>query len=122
MSVHLTPIAEDMLEEPFQKLIIDLAHTLGWLVHHARPAPTRRRDARGREKWVTPIQGDPGFPDLVLARRGRVIIAELKRRGQSPTAKQRAWLEQLGLEKGIPDVELYVWRPADWLNIGKILT
>jgi hypothetical protein len=92
-------------ERDFQRAVIDLARLTGWRVHHTRPALTRR----GR--WLTPIQGDAGFPDLVLVRAGRVIFAELKRVGGKPTAEQQAWLEALQACAG---VEVYLWTPNDW--------
>jgi hypothetical protein len=92
-------------EKDFQRAVIDLARLTGWRVHHTRPALTRR----GR--WLTPIQGDAGFPDLVLVRAGRVIFAELKRVGGKPTPAQRAWLEALQACAG---VEVYLWTPNDW--------
>jgi len=92
-------------EKDFQRAVIDLARLTGWRVHHTRPALTRR----GR--WLTPIQGDAGFPDLVLVRAGRVIFAELKRNGARPTPAQREWLEALQACAG---VECYLWTPDDW--------
>ena len=92
-------------EKDFQRAVIDLARLTGWRVHHTRPALTRE----GR--WLTPIQGDAGFPDLVLCRGGRVIFAELKCNGARPTPAQRGWLEALQACAG---VECYLWTPDDW--------
>jgi hypothetical protein len=100
-------------ERDFQRAVIDLARLTGWRVHHTRPALTRR----GR--WLTPIQGDAGFPDLVLCRPPRLITAELKRVGGKPTAEQQAWLEALSACAG---VECYLWTPDDWDAIEAILT
>jgi hypothetical protein len=60
-----------MNEADYQARIIDTARLHGWRCAHFRPAHT----AKG---WRTPIEGDRGFPDLVLARDGHIIIAELK--------------------------------------------
>jgi hypothetical protein len=81
-------------------------------VHHTRPALNRRGE------WRTPIQGDAGFPDIVLARDGRIIFAELKRTGGRPTPQQQMWLETLAQCDG---VEVYVWNPNDWDRIVEIL-
>jgi hypothetical protein len=48
-------------ERDWQSRVVGYARLRGWLVNHARPATT----AGG---WRTPVQGDPGFPDLALAR------------------------------------------------------
>jgi hypothetical protein len=94
----------DLSEEDFQTRIIDAAKQYGWRVHHGRPAVNRNG------KWSTPIQGHPGFPDLVLSRDGVVIIAELKSRRGKPTPSQDLWLEALGDHARL-------WRPADWVAI-----
>ena len=99
-------------ERDFQRAVIDLARLMGWRVHHTRPALTRR----GR--WLTPIQGDAGFPDLVLVRAGRVIFAELKCNGVRPTPQQQAWLDALASCAG---VECYLWTPADWETVVRML-
>lgn len=89
-----------MSEAEFQAAVIRLAHDLGWLVHHSRKV--EQRDG----KWRTPIQGDRGFPDLVLARRGVVLHPELKTEDGDYGPGQREWGEAIG--------ETYrLWRPSD---------
>ena len=100
-------------ERDFQRAVVDLARLMGWRVHHTRPALTQR----GR--WLTPIQGDAGFPDLVLCRPPRLIVAELKRVGGKPTAEQQGWLDALHACAG---VECYLWTPADWNAVVRTLT
>ena len=97
-----------MTEREFQRAVVELARMMGWRVHHTRPALTRAGE------WRTPIQGDAGFPDLVLCRPPRLILAELKRVGGKLTAEQQAWLEALQACAG---VECYLWTPADWETI-----
>ena len=100
-------------EREFQTTVIEMAHAYGWLVHHTRPAGT----ATG---WRTPIQGDAGFPDLVLARGGQVIIAELKRERGELTAAQGRWLAYLGPIQW-PGFQACVWRPSDIDRIAGLL-
>ena len=100
-------------ERDFQRAVIDLARLMGWRVHHTRPALTRAGE------WRTPIQGDAGFPDLVLCRPPRLIVAELKRVGGKPTAEQQAWLDALHACAG---VECYLWTTDDWDAIVRTLT
>ena len=102
-----------MTEREFQQAVVQLARLMGWRVFHARPALTQR----GR--WLTPIQGDAGFPDLVLCRPPRLILAELKRNGARPTPQQQAWLGALASCAG---VECYLWTPADWETVVRMLT
>lgn len=102
-------LADAMTEADLQHNVIDLARRLGYLVHHCRPAQTRSGG------WATPIQGDAGFPDLILTATGRrrSVAAELKSmRGGQPTDAQRRWLDAFAAA-GIPS---YVWTPADWLS------
>jgi len=77
------------------------------MVAHFRPAQVREG------KWLTPMQGHKGFPDLVLARKGEVVFAELKSAKGKVTAEQRSWLNALGGG--------YLWRPADWSEIQEVL-
>lgn len=94
-----------MTESQLQAAVIDLCRRLGYLVAHFRPATLGGR-------WVTPVQGDgAGFPDLVVAGRGRVLFVELKAAKGRVSDAQTAWL--LALE---PAAETHVWRPADWLD------
>ena len=102
-----------MTEREFQRAVVELARLMGWRVHHTRPALTRAGE------WRTPIQGDAGFPDLVLCRPPRLILAELKRNGARPTPQQQAWLDALASCAG---VECYLWTPADWDAVVRTLT
>jgi hypothetical protein len=90
-------------EAQFQQRVIDLATLTGWHVTHFRAVFTGGR-------WRTPLTGHAGAPDLVLARGGRVILAELKTERGRLTAEQKAWLAALGPHGRI-------WRPSDWQSI-----
>lgn len=93
-------------EAAFQQSVIDLAKLYGWRVAHFRPCHTNRG-------WRTPMQGDIGFPDLVLARDGEVIFAELKSENGKMTPDQKTWAEHLP--------GCYVWRPSDMDTINALL-
>jgi hypothetical protein len=88
-----------MTENDWLTWVVDVAKLHGWRVGHFRPA----RTVKG---WRTPVQGDKGFADLVLARAGVVLVAELKTDRGRLTPDQRAWLAALG-PVGV------VWRPRD---------
>lgn len=96
-------LRKQMSEETLLQRLIAVARVSGWLVAHFRPA----RTSRG---WRTPMQGDEGFPDLILARDGRVLAVELKRAGAKPSPEQYAWLEAMGCAG---TVEVYLWTPMD---------
>ncbi len=97
-------------EAQFQLAVQREAKALGWRVYHTR-------DSRG---------SDPGFPDLVMVRAGRLVFAELKREKKSdPTSDQLAWLADLALVElhgdGASRVKAYLWRPSDWAQILAVL-
>lgn len=106
-------IADQVTETELQGAVIELATWAKWLVHHTRPARTS-------EGWRTPVQGHVGFPDLILARGHRLIVAELKRQGAKPTEAQQLWLATIA---ETPAVEVHVWRPSNWLagEVAEIL-
>lgn len=76
-------------EAEFENEVIAFAKKHGWKVAHFRPAMLR--DGR----WVTPMKGDTGFPDLVLARNGVVYHWELKAHGRKPSKEQVEWIQAL---------------------------
>lgn len=94
-------------EADFTQAVIELATYRRWKVTHFRPARTMRG-------WATPVQGDPGFPDLVLARRGDVIFAELKTEKGRVTQAQAAWATALGSQYRL-------WRPSQMDDIAREL-
>ena len=96
--------SQPLTEAQFQRQrVIDTAKLHGWLVWHARSAWTTRG-------YRTPIVGDKGAPDLLLARAGTVLLVELKTDNGRTTPAQRHWLHALG-----PYARL--WRPRDWPHI-----
>lgn len=106
----------DPSETEFLNLVVDYAHIRGWLVHHDRPAMNRHGDYR------TALQGDAGFPDLVVARHGRVVFAELKSKAGRPTPAQNRWADHLRYDLGFESTfDYYLWRPEDWPMIEKLL-
>lgn len=105
-------------EAAFQASVIELAEMLRWRVHHHHDS---RRQAGGK------LVGDKqaaGFPDLVLARRGRLIFAELKAEKGLVKPEQEAWLDELRATReqvGYANVDVFVWRPCDFEEIRLIL-
>lgn len=86
-------------EDEFVDWIIEYAHTCGWLACHFRPARTNKG-------WRTPIKGDKGCTDLILARDGDVRLAEVKSATGRYGDGQLEWGRELG--------EFYrYWRPKD---------
>lgn len=108
MNTKATTGPVPMSEAEFQKRVIDTAHAHHWLVQHSRKVLTEGR-------WQTPLGGDAGFPDLVLARAGVVLIVELKTDGGRLEPEQREWLIAMGGWGR-------VWRPKHWPRILEVLS
>lgn len=89
-----------MSEAELQASVIELARLTGWRYYHTH-------DSR---------RSPHGFPDLILVRLGRMIVAELKSARGVPTPAQEAWLDDLALvqDRSGGVVEVRLWRPADW--------
>jgi hypothetical protein len=90
-------------EKALQNAVVELARLYGWLVHHTRPAQMPSG------KWATPIQGNAGFPDLVLVKGHHTIFVELKSAIGRTSPQQDAWIAALR-EAG---QEVHIWRPRD---------
>ena len=92
-------------ESDCQRTIVEAAHVLGCRVLAIRPALNRRGDYR------SPIQGDPGYPDLTISHPvAGVIYAELKRHPNRLEPAQARWAQTL-LDGGA-DWRL-VWVPEE---------
>ena len=96
-------VALRITERDWQTRVIDAAKLFGWRYAHFRSA----RTAKG---WKTAMEGDKGFPDLVLVKPPRVIFVELKSDQGKLSIEQFNWMT--ALEAG--NVEAYVWRPENW--------
>ena len=109
--------APQISEADFQALIIDYAELRGWLVYHVPDSRKVQRTGKG-------------FPDLVLARRGEVIIAELKTDKGELSKEQKEWFMLLKSAE-IPEysfeeclirgMQVEIWRPKDWDMIEEML-
>ena len=94
-----------MNEKDLKSIVINLARRYGWLIHHDLPA----MNIRGR--WATHVEGDVGFPDLVLLspHHGQLLFVELKSEKGKTTTSQDNWLAGLSLA----GIEHHVVRPSD---------
>lgn len=97
-------------ERAFQDRVIGLARYYQWRVYHA--------PAGGKGGRVDFEQRGRGFPDLVLVKPPRLVVAELKTATGRVSPAQREWLDDLA---AVPSVEAYLWRPQDLETIARIL-
>jgi hypothetical protein len=93
-----------LTEKAFMDSIVELARNTGWLVYH--PYDSRR--------------SEPGFPDLVMTKPKRLVIAEIKTEKGKTSEHQDKWLETLKTVEA-RGVKVNLWRPSDWPEIERTL-
>jgi hypothetical protein len=94
-----------MSEADLKEVVISVAKRYGWLIHHDLPA----QNSRGR--WLTNVQGDAGFPDLILLHpvSGRLLAVELKAEKGKLSPLQKRWLMAFDAGSHFNSV----WKPSD---------
>lgn len=102
----------DLLEDEWQEIVIELAHTLGW-----RHMFVRRSIGKGR-RWTT-ATNVKGWLDLTLwhERQQRIMFVELKTETGTASPEQLAMMaswERAGQE-------VYLWRPRHLEEAARIL-
>lgn len=90
--------ANAMLEKVLQEKVRRMCEELGWLHYHTHNSQ----------------HSASGFPDSFMINKTthRILVRELKRQREKPSAKQLVWLTAMdaaGLDVG-------VWRPMDLFN------
>lgn len=101
-----------MKEAEWQRQVIQLAGTFGWMVQHSRVSKVG-------DRHMTAISGHVGFPDLVLAHRTKgVVFVELKSERGSLRKEQVQWRDTLQAA----GAEWYLWRPDDLMQVMKRLS
>lgn len=104
-------MARNAPEKILQDKVIQIAKMNGFMVQHSRAV----QQADGR--WLTAIQGDAGFPDLVLAHTHRgVLFVELKSDTGKLTPGQMAWRRNLA-----PHCEYWLVREQDLAEFARRL-
>lgn len=104
----VTPISE----KTFQQQIVTLAKVTGWMVYHTY-------DSR---------KSEPGFPDLVMVKDGRLIFAEVKTEKGKLTEAQGKWAtalmkvrETITIRIFGSNVGYFIWKPSNWEEIVECL-
>jgi len=92
-----------MREEDWQAQVVRWARRMGWDTYHTW-------DSR---------HSAAGFPDLVLLRDERMVVAELKSERGKTTESQDLWLGAFQKVELRPEV--FVWRPRDELQVVEVL-
>lgn len=90
-------------EKQLESQVKDLAKMFNWMYYHT---------------WRS-IHSPAGFPDCVMIRDDRIVVAELKSERGKVTPQQEGWLKAF---KATGMAECYLWRPSDFDEIVRILT
>ncbi len=91
-----------MRERDIQDMMEQAAGYLGWRCFHDN-------DSR---------RNNPGFPDLVCVRKGKMLALELKTEKGKLRPQQAEWIDELGK---VPGVIARIVRPADIDDVIAIL-
>lgn len=121
-------------ETVWQHQVINLGRWFGWKACHFRPSLAKCKRCKGRVGlypdcrfckgkgfiYRTAVEGDgKGFLDTVLVRPPRILFVECKRDGEKIRDKdQQDWFDLLSR---CPGAETYVWHPADYDDVERIL-
>lgn len=103
-----------MNETQWQKWVLEYAALRGWSRQHSRKTAIYRKD--GTVRHATAISGDAGYPDLTLARNGRIVFFELKSETGQLSIEQQDWLSSLS---GEPVGHVCDWRGRDGIPDGR---
>lgn len=101
-------------ESAWRDTVIEIAHTYSWKVFCVRQSSFQ---------GVSAVMADSiGFPDLLLLHQKRrlMVVAELKREGQSPTAAQWDWLRAFA-NLNTRKVRWTWWQPSDVDRVHELL-
>jgi len=90
-------------EKELAGAVRELAELFGWLRYHT---------------WRS-VHSPAGFPDEILLRDSRLVVAELKSERGKLGPAQELWLEAF---RAIPSAEVYVWKPTDLEQVGRVLS
>lgn len=137
-------VTGELLEGAWQTQVVGAARVYGWTrIYHAPNGGAPQKN--GRRVVGGQIPEGRGFPDLLLIRGPRLVVAELKTEKGRMGPGQPEWLEafrelgrviddyvalgfdgaggrELDVENGGPPaVEAYVWRPSDWETVQRVL-
>lgn len=113
----LQAILDAMSETAWQKQVVNGAETLGWHIFHDS-ATNRPRKCRQCKAFTPGPRNVKGFPDLLMLKGRRMVVAELKDEYGAVSPEQQAWLDWF---RAIPGCEVYVWRPRDSNEVTRIL-
>lgn len=89
-------------EKQFMAQIVQLARLCGWLVYHTH-------DSR---------RSEPGFPDLLMLKDGRIVVFECKVGKNKLTADQERWMLAF---REVENCTMFVVYPDSWPLIKTLL-
>jgi hypothetical protein len=112
-------VKNDQLVQPESVLLSQVmayAHMRQWHCWHDQATNAARR-CHDCGSYRRGPRNAPGLPDLILVRRPRLLIAEIKAEGGRVTPAQRAWLDEFAA----CGIETHIWTASDWETIKEVL-
>jgi hypothetical protein len=109
LALSLRP-PDDVNHQELDNLFESVAHGFGWRTAHFRPAMTGKG-------YRTAVSGDgKGFLDWLVLRE-RLVVVELKTKGDKLRPDQKLW-EEAWKRTG---AEVHVFWPKDWDKLVRVL-
>lgn len=147
MSPRALSKSGQLTEAAWQIQVVGAARMYGWRTYHAPDGGGAPAGRGGRRVTLGQLPEGRGFPDLVLLRGPRIVVAELKTVKGRLGPGQQEWLDlfaEVGATidqlihdhqsngrvrlagaaqgtSGYPSVESYLWRPGDWEQVQSVL-
>lgn len=97
----MSTLTKAMTEDELLTAITEAATFLGWRWHHVRRSDKAQQ------------MGHSGFPDLVLAKSGRVLFMELKSEAGKQRMDQSEWEDAIAFPVHYPGHDYFLVRPLD---------
>ncbi len=94
----MSQLARAMTEDEMLTAILEAATYRGWRAYHIRRS----------DKALA--MGHSGFPDVCLARNGKVLFLELKRLGQYARPDQEAWIREINGPEILPSAKVQAYQ------------
>lgn len=101
-------------EDECRRTIIAAAKLGGWRIHAPRKVQTNK------DVHLTADEGDRGWPDVTLCRRGHLVCIELKKDKTGRIGPgQQEWIDGLDAVPGV--TARFVWVPSGMDELCRVL-
>ena len=93
-------------EKAFQTIVVTTAREHGWMV---------------KNNICEHSKSEPGFPDLVMVKEGKILFVELRSDKDKFTAEKHEWLKALSThQRNCGSTFVQLWPISEWDRIKEI--